>query len=77
MDAPALLLCLALVFAVLATPAFLRSSPSSTVAAKPFDAAHAAVRVQAVTRVRPHQQVVDVGAGDRVEHPGQVDAADA
>jgi SAM-dependent methyltransferase len=44
MDAPALLLCLALVFAVLATPAFRQSgSPSSTAAAKPFDAAHAAV----------------------------------
>lgn len=76
MDAPALLLCLALVFAVLATPAFFqRGSPSSTVAAKPYDAAHAAVydRIHydgprnkfelAFLAPPPDATVLDVGCG--------------
>jgi SAM-dependent methyltransferase len=76
MDAPALLLCLALVFAVLATPAFFQSgSPNSTVAAKPFDAAHAAVydrihydgarnKVElAFLAPPPDATVLDVGCG--------------
>lgn len=75
MEAPALLLCLALVFAVLATPAFLAQAVESKPAAKPYDAAYAAVYDRlmysapqlkaelALVAPQPDSLLLDVGCG--------------
>ena len=75
MEAPALLLCLAVVFAVLATPAFHAQARASSTAAKPYDAAYAAVYDRLMYNAaqnkfeigflapRPESVVLDVGCG--------------